>query len=108
MLDDVSKLPDGSKANHDLHERNEELQERIRQLESGSHRTENNELKTDDPFSTEEQTDEERACVVCTENLANIAFSPCGHAVTCDVCSRKVQKCPMCRSDIKTRLQLYY
>ena len=43
-------------------------------------------------------------CVVCEERIVNMAFSPCGHTVLCNICSSTLERsnppciCPVCRS----------
>ena len=37
-------------------------------------------------------------CVICMEENNQIVFIPCGHFCTCEICSNKIQKCPLCRS----------
>lgn len=53
-------------------------------------------------------------CVICGTSKANIAFIDCGHMVTCEKCSDRIQnenihkrKCPICRKDIKKLLKIY-
>ena len=49
--------------------------------------------------------DEDRTCVVCFEAPRDAVLIPCGHAVTCMACARKIAEtsdiCPMCRAVIK-------
>lgn len=44
-------------------------------------------------------------CVICYDNQRNIAFG-CGHAVVCMECSLELEKCPMCREQIKNRIRI--
>lgn len=45
-------------------------------------------------------------CGICMEQIANIAFIPCGH-ITCKSCCDKVNKCPFCRKNIEEILTIY-
>lgn len=108
FVDKGAKPSAPSPTENDLHEENEKLHQRVRQLEAQHNTPNKDEHKTDDPFLADKLDDEDRVCVVCTENPATMAFSPCGHAVTCGDCSPLVIRCPMCRSLIKSRLRLYY
>eukprot|EP01083_Nonionella_stella_P193778 715268_1 len=51
---------------------------------------------------------DERTCIVCMTEAAEIAFSPCGHAQTCAPCAELVDVCPLCRSGIESRLRVFY
>ncbi|OWF56460.1 Baculoviral IAP repeat-containing protein 7-A [Mizuhopecten yessoensis] len=44
---------------------------------------------------------EQKACKVCLDEEASIVFLPCGHLVTCPMCSSALRKCPVCRSYIR-------
>lgn len=43
-------------------------------------------------------------CVVCFDNLRNVACLPCRHIVMCDVCAERMwnlsNQCPVCRTEI--------
>lgn len=45
-------------------------------------------------------------CVVCLIHMRNVVFSPCNHLATCITCSKKLDKCPLCRKpcDSKNRI----
>ncbi|KAH3765463.1 hypothetical protein Pelo_2676 [Pelomyxa schiedti] len=45
-------------------------------------------------------------CIECDERTPNIQFQPCGHIVLCSQCSPTVRKCPHCRVQITTKLQI--
>jgi len=45
-------------------------------------------------------------CVICQENLVSIALLPCRHTCTCLECFTKIDKCPLCRSYIKSYFML--
>jgi hypothetical protein len=46
-------------------------------------------------------------CSICMDKKSRIAFIPCGHIVTCEDCSKRVQTCPCCRRVIDSRLVTY-
>ncbi len=41
------------------------------------------------------------SCVICFEHDKDSVFYPCGHFYCCINCSKKVDKCPICRSEIE-------
>ncbi|RWR97005.1 E3 ubiquitin-protein ligase RGLG2-like protein isoform X1 [Cinnamomum micranthum f. kanehirae] len=44
-------------------------------------------------------------CPICLTNPKDMAFG-CGHQTCCD-CGECLTSCPICRSDIHTRIKLY-
>lgn len=48
-------------------------------------------------------------CVVCMDNLANLVCLPCKHLAMCTYCGQQpdVKCCPICRGDIKEKMQIY-
>lgn len=57
----------------------------------------------------EKEEDEDKACILCLTNKKNIAFSPCGHIISCQTCSQKLSnnKCPICKTNIETYLRVF-
>lgn len=47
-------------------------------------------------------------CVICQENLVLIALLPCKHTCTCLDCFTKIDKCPLCRSYIRSYFMLKF
>ena len=39
-------------------------------------------------------------CAICLTNEKNTIFNPCGHFYCCDVCSKQIKSCPICRTNI--------
>jgi len=50
---------------------------------------------------------ESMECIICEERVAKIIFNPCHHLVLCSKCSHLVAHCPMCRSTIASRYEIY-
>lgn len=50
----------------------------------------------DDHVNTERQ----EKCTVCWSEKIEIKFEPCNHFVCCQFCTKKINKCPVCRSEI--------
>jgi hypothetical protein len=49
-------------------------------------------------------------CCICLSTLANTAFMKCGHMVTCNACAanRELKICPICRSNIESKVRIYF
>ncbi|CAN8015875.1 unnamed protein product [Ixodes persulcatus] len=45
-------------------------------------------------------------CVVCFDVKTLLVFAPCGHVCCCFECSLDVSLCPLCRSNIESKLSL--
>eukprot|EP00435_Cladocopium_sp_Y103_P067435 s370_g30.t1 len=50
-------------------------------------------------------------CVVCLDEPARLAFVPCGHLASCEVCAAQMSdprpRCPVCRRRSESILQIY-
>tara|TARA_B110001450_G_scaffold2577_1_gene2838 strand:- start:3237 stop:3563 length:327 start_codon:yes stop_codon:yes gene_type:complete len=49
-------------------------------------------------------------CNICFEVIAlqNIRMLyPCGHRLYCDLCIKQIDKCPLCRKEIKEKLVIF-
>jgi hypothetical protein len=49
-----------------------------------------------------------RTCCVCLAKPLQVVLIPCGHACVCRRCSRKLEKCPLCRLDIQATQRFYF
>ncbi|ESO00723.1 hypothetical protein HELRODRAFT_192587 [Helobdella robusta] len=47
-------------------------------------------------------------CVVCLERTSDVLFLNCGHICTCLKCSQILTTCPMDRSSIQKKIQIFY
>lgn len=46
-------------------------------------------------------------CSICFQMLKNSVLRPCNHNITCYGCAVKLDKCPVCRKDIKKKLKIF-
>lgn len=65
-------------------------------------------------YSSEEtpiELTDSNMCKVCLDEIADTAFTPCGHKVTCEDCAdtikRTTSKCPMCRRYVLKLMRIY-
>ncbi len=49
---------------------------------------------------------EAEQCTICLNNKKRIAFG-CGHICSCNECSLRLEKCPLCRAEINVRNPVY-
>jgi len=54
-----------------------------------------------------ENLTEHYLCVVCKSVPKDIAFLPCAHFSCCNICSKQLNTCPICRQPIQTKLKLH-
>ena len=60
----------------------------------------------------EEDTDVKRAkifseCKICMDRDKTVLFEPCMHLCCCNICSMKVKSCPICRSRIHKKVNVF-
>lgn len=61
------------------------------------------------PNEFEDETGTNTAiCVICQETSVSIALLPCKHTCTCLECFTKIDKCPLCRSYIRSYFVLKF
>jgi E3 ubiquitin-protein ligase XIAP len=51
---------------------------------------------------------ESRLCKICMDNEATILFLPCAHILCCQECADLVNKCPICRKTIESRIRSFF
>lgn len=44
-----------------------------------------------------------KICSICYENEIRILLKPCNHLCVCNVCSNKIDSCPLCRENITSK-----
>lgn len=52
------------------------------------------------------EKEEKCICKICFDKKVEIAIIPCGHTF-CENCIFNSKSCPMCRSDIKSKLKIF-
>lgn len=48
-----------------------------------------------------------KECVICMDNDADYAITPCGHMCICSECGPKINNCPICRKKVDFVLKIY-
>ena len=46
-------------------------------------------------------------CAICTERMKNTILMPCRHMAACELCSRALDICPICRSHISQKITAF-
>lgn len=46
-------------------------------------------------------------CVICADKIRNVVFFPCLHLVSCEVCYKKLKKCPTCSKEVITIVKCF-
>ena len=60
-------------------------------------------LNLEDIKIFEDETSSE--CCICLSEEKEIVFVPCGHYYCCNTCSKKVNKCPICRANVDQQIK---
>ncbi|NXU87232.1 XIAP ligase, partial [Xiphorhynchus elegans] len=61
-------------------------------------------------LSTEEKLrrlQEEKLCKICMAKDVSVVFIPCGHLVACKECAQVLSECPLCRTDIMKKQEIF-
>lgn len=61
-------------------------------------------------LSTEEKLrrlQEEKLCKICMAKNISVVLIPCGHLVACKACAEAVNECPLCRTNIMKRQEIF-
>ncbi|NWW87348.1 XIAP ligase, partial [Rhynochetos jubatus] len=61
-------------------------------------------------LSTEEKLrslQEEKLCKICMAKDISVVLIPCGHLIACKECAEALAECPLCRTDIMRRQEIF-
>ncbi|KAM6117242.1 E3 ubiquitin-protein ligase XIAP isoform 1-T1 [Pterocles gutturalis] len=61
-------------------------------------------------LSTEEKLrrlQEEKLCKICMAKDISVVLIPCGHLVACKECAEALEKCPLCRTNIMKKQEIF-
>lgn len=50
---------------------------------------------------------EQRTCKICLDAEVGVVFLPCGHICCCRTCAPKVGQCPVCRTNIQSKMHVF-
>ncbi len=65
-------------------------------------------LLTEEPSEKKEDAESfEPQCSVCLDAKLEMVIEPCGHITTCEACTLKISKCPICRGPKVRTLRAY-
>ncbi|XP_055344938.1 baculoviral IAP repeat-containing protein 3-like [Paramacrobiotus metropolitanus] len=56
----------------------------------------------------DEQSQLDKDCSVCLDKKVSLCFTPCGHAICCDVCAKRLRECPLCRKRVTGKIKLFF
>ena len=52
-------------------------------------------------------SDEQKMCVVCIDQDKSVLLLPCRHVCVCKLCSRQLDTCPVCRTHIDDKINVF-
>lgn len=55
-----------------------------------------------------DEINEALLCVVCLTNQRSVVLKPCRHFGICQNCSKSLERCPICRSAIDEKHEVYF
>jgi len=58
--------------------------------------------------ATVDEASTENTCCICMDYEATITLRNCNHKVICKKCYKKIDKCPICRAEIKRASHVGY
>ena len=64
--------------------------------------------RVDEPAPKAEGSNDRTLCVVCMTGMRNMVFMPCSHFVTCKLCAAGLDDCPMCRTALMGKLEVFF
>lgn len=47
-------------------------------------------------------------CSICLDSNPNILYFPCKHITNCAICTKNVNKCPLCLVLIEKKIEIFY
>ena len=59
------------------------------------------------PLESKGSSARAEGCVICMERASDFAIVPCGHRCLCQICSRNLTKCPVCRTYVQGVLKIF-
>lgn len=64
--------------------------------------------RVDEPATKAKDSDDRTLCVVCMTGMRNMVFMPCSHFVACKLCAAGLDDCPMCRTALMGKLEVFF
>jgi hypothetical protein len=88
-----------------------EFLESLESLKSSSHDSDSNDNdvnnKSDINNASSSKTANELDCSICLNNRKSMMCYPCRHLCMCKDCSQNIKKCPLCRTNIESFIEVY-
>lgn len=73
--------------------------------ETKRRKVDEDESKRTDPMTTDQDTGGQ--CIICWTEAKSVLFLPCKHLCSCKTCSDKTEECPLCRTAIQEKTQVF-
>lgn len=66
--------------------------------------------KTTTEGTIEDSNNDEMMCIICFTNKRNIVLLPCGHIITCAMCTSRIKsfRCPICRKFVTRKNKIFF
>lgn len=64
--------------------------------------------RVDEPATKAKDSDDRTLCVVCMTGMRNMVFMPCSHFVACKLCAAGLDDCPVCRTALMGKLEVFF
>ncbi|XP_052238237.1 baculoviral IAP repeat-containing protein 7-B-like isoform X2 [Dreissena polymorpha] len=86
--------------------------QRLQNLRQNSHPSSfssaSNPSDVDDVLTENEKLKEQRVCKVCMDKEVCVTLLPCRHLATCEECAKSIRDCPICRSDVESKVKVFW